>query len=202
MSIILKRPDAEIKIMELSNGKREVTISSPNRWLSEKDRSIETHYPVELIETIFKVKGLYLNDEIRREEDPLYTKACLSNDILAYLPEKLAHYYACKFSKRVRKGESWNQLLRCGIRGSYPTEIFRILKKTESAFRPLLLKPCHLGFRDRIDVWYAGYAVSIANKYPKIKHIQRVLKYISKMIYIISGIVFLPTVSVALKKDF
>jgi len=28
-----------------------------------------------------------LNDEIRREEDPLYTKVCIEHDILAYLPE-------------------------------------------------------------------------------------------------------------------
>jgi SAM-dependent methyltransferase len=117
-----------------------------------------------------------------------------------YLPDKLAHYYACKFSKRVRKKETWNQLLRRGIRGAHPTEIRRILKKAESGFRPLVLKPCRRGFNDRIDVWYAGYAVSIANKYPKMKTVQRVLKYVAKLIYLISGIVFLPTVSVAVKK--
>jgi len=337
MATILKYPEAEIKIVELPGGKREITIDSANRWLSEKDRCIETQYPLDLIQLILSVKGPYsLNDEIRREEDPLYTKACLENDILAYLPEpafrnkrildfgcgggassiilarmfpeteivgidlsaqlislaqarteyyrydnlsfvcspdsktlphntgkfdyvilsavlehllpdergpvlqqiwsvlnpdgilfinqtpyryfpfeghtthlffinylpdKLAHYCACKFSKRVRNEETWHQLLRRGIRGWRAVEIRRILTKAEADFRPLLLKPCHLGFHDRIDVWYAGYAVSIANKYPKMKTLQKVLKYISKAVYLISGIVFLPTVSVAIKKE-
>ena len=118
-----------------------------------------------------------------------------------YLPDKLAHFYAYKYSKRVRKEETWKQLLRRGIRGGYPREICHILKKADANFRPFLLKPCRLGFHDRIDIWYAGYAVCIANKYPKMKNIQRVLKYISKLIYLISGIVFLPTVSVVIKKE-
>ncbi|MHC4587305.1 MAG: class I SAM-dependent methyltransferase [Planctomycetota bacterium] len=336
MKTVLKHSEVEIKIVELPEGKRKIIIGSAKRWISEKDKCIETHYPIELIQTILSVKGPYtLNDEIRREEDPLYTRACLENDIkayvhetdfknkrildfgcgagassiilarmfpeaeivgidlsdqlvslaqarkqyyqydnlsflcspdskrlpenlgkfdyvilsavfehllpderetvlqqiwsiltpdgilfinqtpyryfpfeghtthlffISYLPDKLAHYCACKFSKRIRKEETWNQLLRQGIRGGHPMEIGRILKKAETDFRPFFLKPCYLGFRDRIDIWYSGYAVCIADKYPKVKNIQQILKYVAKLIYFLSGIVFLPTVSVAIKK--
>lgn len=336
MVLSLKYPEAEIRIEELPNGKRQITVYSKNGCLSKIDRCIETSYPVDLIKKILDLKGPHwLNDEIRREEDPLYTKSCLEYDILAYLsetafdkkrlldfgcgsgassfilarmfpnteivgidldensislaherakyyqyknlsflcspdtkslpdsigkfdyvllsavfehllpdervpvlsqiwsllnpngvlfinqtpyrffpfeghtsrlffinylPDKLANNYVQKFSKRVKGGDSWQQLLRKGIRGGYPREICNILKKSDKNFNPLILKPCRLGFRDRIDVWYSGYAISIAEKYPKMKNVQKVLKYTAKLIYLITGIVFLPTVSLALKK--
>ena len=337
METTLKHSEAEIKIVELSDNRRKITIDSPRRWLSAKDRCLETGYPIELIRKILDVKGPYsLNDDIRREEDPLYVKACIENDILAYLPQTafknkrildfgcgsgastsvltrmfpeaeivgtdlsdqlislaqeraqyyqysnvsflcsqdsstlpqdigkfdyvilsavlehllpdervplleqiwsvlnpggllfinqtpyrffpfeghtthlffinyfpdgLAHFCARKFSKRIGESETWNQLLRRGIRGSHPSRIANILRKAQVDFRPVFLKPCRLGFKDRIDVWYSGYAVSIANKYPKVKSIQLVLKYVAKLIYLISGIVFLPTVSLSIKKE-
>ncbi len=336
MGTILKHPEAEIEITELSNGMRRITIDSNNFYLNSKDRIIETNYPIDLIKKILTVKGPgSLNDEIRREEDPLYTKACITNDLLAYLPEaafmnkrlldfgcgagassiilkrmfpeteiigidlsnklisiaqvradyyhldklsflcspdnktlpynigkfdyvvlsavfehllpderepvlqqiwsllnpngilflnqtpyrffpfeghttrlffvnylsdNLACFYARRFSKRTKRTDTWEQLLRRGIRGSYPREIIRILKKAETNSRPLLLKPCQPGFHDRIDIWYSGYAVSIAHKYPKTKNIQLILKYIAKLIYLLSGIVCLPTVSIAIRK--
>lgn len=336
MEKVIKHPEAEIRILNLPNGKRQVTINPQNHWINEKDRCFETAYPIDLIQKVLNVKGPFsLNDEIRREEDPLYTKACLECDILGYLPEtafknkrildfgcgagassmvlarmfpeteivgidlseqllslararaqyyqynnmsffcsptsktvpqnmgkfdfilfsavfehllpeeraplleqiwsllnpggvlfinqtpycyfpfeghtthlyfvnylpdKMAHFYARKFSKRVRGGETWNHLLRQGIRGSCPREIGRILKNSDVCFQPSFLKPSRLGLHDRIDVWYAGYAVYIAYKYPKVKMIQLVLKYAAKLIYIVSGIVFLPTVSIAIKK--
>jgi ubiquinone/menaquinone biosynthesis C-methylase UbiE len=117
-----------------------------------------------------------------------------------YLPDKLAHFCACKFSKRVTPHENWAGLLRRGIRGSYPKQILSILKQTDPQFHPKILKPTRLGFRDRIDIWYAGYAVSIAKKYPAVRVIQKILRLFSKFIYYISGIVFLPTVSLAIMK--
>ena len=336
MDIILNSSDAEIKIEELSGGKRRIKINSDKFSLNEKDRSIETGYPVDLIKKMLSVKGARtLNDEIRREEDPLYTKACLQYDILAYepkeafknkrildfgcgagastiilsrmlpeseivgielyddllslakaraeyynydnvsflrspdsktlpdnigkfdyvilsavfehllpderelvlgqiwsvlnmdgifflnqtpyrffpfeghtshlffinyLPKKLAHFFACKFSKRINKNETWEHLLRRGIRGGNPREVLGIFNRVEKGCHPELLKPSLLGFRDRIDVWYQGYAVSIANKYPKVKKVQKILKSVAKILYAVSGIVFLPTMSVAIKK--
>ncbi len=336
MTVTLRNSEAEITVLELPGDKRQITISSDKFALSEIDKSIETRYPLDLIQKILDVKGARaLNDEIRREEDPLYTKACLQNDITAYqpddafkdktildfgcgagastlvlsrmfpdarivgidlsdklislakaraeyyqydnvsflcspdsktlpenigefdyvvlsavyehllpderepllrqiwfilkpdgifflnqtpyrffpleghttqllfinyLPKKAARFFACKYSKKVKQDETWQQLLRRGIRGGYPREILGILKRIEAESSPVILKPSRPGFRDRIDIWYWGYAVCIANKYPKMKKMQRVLRIVAKIIYAVSGIVFLPTVSVAIKK--
>ena len=117
-----------------------------------------------------------------------------------HLSKSIAQFIARKYSKRVKNSETWKQLLRRGIRGGYPGEILRTLKSVDKKSSPELLKPSQLGFRDRIDVWYSGYAVSIANKYPKVKKTQRVLRTVAKIIYMVTGIVFLPTVSVAIRK--
>lgn len=118
-----------------------------------------------------------------------------------YLPASMTRFLACRYSKRVRKTESWETLLRRGIRGGRPGQILKTLKKVDNTSEPELLKPSQLGFRDRIDVWYCGYAVSIAHKYPKVKRMQKVLRVAAKTIYWITGIVVLPTVSLAVKKN-
>jgi 2-polyprenyl-3-methyl-5-hydroxy-6-metoxy-1,4-benzoquinol methylase len=117
-----------------------------------------------------------------------------------YLPRRLAHAAARRFSRRVNRNESWDELLRRGIRGSTPCQIINILKKTDTAYTPKLLRPSRLGFRDRIDIWYAGYAVSIARKYPKVRAVQRILRITAKGIYLFTGIVFLPTLALAIRK--
>jgi len=117
-----------------------------------------------------------------------------------YLPDKAAHLYAITFSKRVPSSESWATLLRRGIRGSHSKQILRILTNADQTAKPEILTPTRLGYRDRIDVWYNGYAVSIAKKYPNVKRIQLILKYFSKIIYLVSGIIFLPTISLAIEK--
>ncbi|MBL7215529.1 MAG: class I SAM-dependent methyltransferase [Phycisphaerae bacterium] len=120
--------------------------------------------------------------------------------LINYLPRRIAHYAACRFSNRIGKNETWENLLRRGIRGSTPHEILKILKKTDGKYTPKRLKPIRLGFRDRIDIWYAGYAVSIAHKYPKMRIVQKVLRIGAKVIYSLTGIVFLPTLAMAIRK--
>jgi 2-polyprenyl-3-methyl-5-hydroxy-6-metoxy-1,4-benzoquinol methylase len=122
--------------------------------------------------------------------------------LINYLPDKLALICARTFSKRVSPNADWKKLLRRGIRGSHPKQILDILKKSNPHFTPEILTPSRMGLRDRIDIWYNGYAVSIAKKYQKVKRIQQILRSVSKLIYYITGIVILPTVSVAvLKKE-
>jgi len=334
--MILEHPDGQIEITDLPGNKRRVTIHSEKYQIPEIEKSIETHYPPELIQKILELKGLrFLNDEIRREECPLNIKICLENEILAYLspndyenkkildfgcgagastsilarmfpnasiigidldpklitlaqlraqyyglnhlkfyaspsgkelpanigtfdvvilsavfehllpnerkivlqqiwshlnpngilfvnqtpyrwfpfeghtthlffinylPDKLAHYTTCRFSSRVDKNQTWESLLRSGIRGTTPYEILNILKKTDNKYSPEILRPSRQGFRDRIDIWYTGYAVSIAHKYPKIKSVQKILRAVAKIIYCLLGIVFLPTVGIAIEK--
>ena len=336
MTTILEHPDGHVEIADLSNGKRRVTVYSEKFKIPEIERSIETAYPLELIKTIFEVKGVrFLNDEIRREEDPLYTKICLEKELFAYLspddlkhkrildfgcgagastvilarmfpnasivgidldsklialaesrtrcfglnhltfhsspsgkelppelgtfdavvlsavfehllpderqivlrqiwshlnpggilfinqtpyrwfpfeghtthlflinylPRRAAHYAACRFSSRIGKQETWEGLLRCGIRGSAPREILTLLGKIDAHFLPTLLRPSQPGFRDRIDIWYAGYAVCIAHKYPKVRSVQKILRIVAKVIYFLCGVVCLPTLAMAVRK--
>lgn len=338
MLTVLKHADGVAEVSELADGRRRVSVTSETVSIDSYAGSIETGYPVELIDRILAVKGpRMLCDEIRREEDPLYVKICLEKDILAYVPEgdfagkrildfgcgggastailgkmfpaadivgidldsntlslaearakhfgltkltflcspagdklandigefdfvvlsatlehmfanerkvvleqiwsilkpggvlfidqtpyryfpfeghttylpfinylpdKMAYFTARKFSKRaqVRQAPTWDYLLRYGIRGSCPSEILKILKKADPGFSPEFLKPGYLGFKDRVDVWYGGYAVSIAHKYPKVKIVQKILRLVAKFVYALSGIVLLPTVSVAVRK--
>lgn len=117
-----------------------------------------------------------------------------------YLPQKIAHTAARRYSKRVRPDESWDNLRRRGIRGSTPREIIKLLKQIDTGCKLKILRPSRLGFRDRIDIWYAGYAVSIAHKYPKIKPVQKILRIVAKIIDALTGIIFLPTLAIAVRK--
>ena len=69
-----------------------------------------------------------------------------------YLPDKIAHQYARTFSKRIDKSDSWESLLRQGIRGATVSEITRQLSIQTS--KPLLIEPDKNGIKDRVDLWY------------------------------------------------
>jgi SAM-dependent methyltransferase len=69
-----------------------------------------------------------------------------------YLPDGLAHAYARRCSRRVRPDESWEELLRRGIRGASPREIRRILDRHEGESE--FLAPSGVGVTDHIDLWY------------------------------------------------
>ncbi len=58
--------------------------------------------------------------------------------LINYLPDKLTHYLAIKFSKNVNKYLSWEELLKSGIRGTTKGEIFAILN-TNEYYQPFLL---------------------------------------------------------------
>ncbi len=119
--------------------------------------------------------------------------------LMGYVPDRLALAYARRFSPRVGAQESWSDLLRRGIRGGDVREILTILRQN-SSYPPVLLEPIRAGLKDRIDLWYAGYAVSIANKYPWAKLIQRIIMLLLKFIKITTGLVIVPALSLAIRK--
>lgn len=119
--------------------------------------------------------------------------------LLGYLPDRIALAYARRFSPRVGSQSSWPELLRRGIRGADVGEILTILRQN-SSHPPVLLEPNQVGLEDRIDLWYAGYAVSIANKYPWAKPIQRFMKLLLKFIKFTTGLVVVPSLSLAIQK--
>ena len=72
---------------------------------------------------------------------------------LNYLPDRVALRVARRFSSRVSADETWETLLRRGIRGGTEREVMRILSATRGG-EPVSLKPHRLGLRDTVDLWY------------------------------------------------
>src|SRR5207247_6654027 len=75
--------------------------------------------------------------------------------LINYLPDRLALGYARRFSTRVSREESWQTLLREGIRGGTVGEILGRLG--DRGGRPLLLRPNREGLGDWVDLWDRGY---------------------------------------------
>ena len=82
----LKHPSADIRIEELPNDRRRISIHPTQNKLAVSKKSCETSYPLELIELILNIQGpRNLCDEISRDEDPNYVQACLEKDLLSLL---------------------------------------------------------------------------------------------------------------------
>jgi 2-polyprenyl-3-methyl-5-hydroxy-6-metoxy-1,4-benzoquinol methylase len=110
-----------------------------------------------------------------------------------YLPAPLALPLARRFSRRLTGHESWEALLRAGIRGGTETEIVQILRQ-DAHSTPLVLQPGRLGLGDRIDLWYA---ISGASR-PGVAG--RTMKLLFKAIGRASGITFEPYLTLAIQK--
>lgn len=110
-----------------------------------------------------------------------------------YLPDHMAHFYARFFSRRKLKNVSWEELLRKGIRGGGIREIFRILIRCSE--KPVLLNPCRFGLKDRIDLW------EIKSGRIKFKLFEKIVVYSARVLKAISGVTFLPHLSLAIKKS-
>jgi 2-polyprenyl-3-methyl-5-hydroxy-6-metoxy-1,4-benzoquinol methylase len=76
--------------------------------------------------------------------------------LINYLPDRLAESYARRFSSRVRRDATWDQMRRDGIRGSSVKEILGLLPTGEG--RPVLIEPRRLGVKGSLDLWIRGYA--------------------------------------------
>ncbi len=113
--------------------------------------------------------------------------------LINYLPDHLAHTVSRKFCKHISEHESWEMLLRRGIRGATSREILSFICKSYNE-APILLEPTRMGFNDRIDLWYK---LSGSSRYPTIK---RFLKVLFKIIKNISGLELLPSLNIAIKK--
>jgi SAM-dependent methyltransferase len=112
--------------------------------------------------------------------------------LLNYMPARLALRYARR-SPRINAEESWESLLRRGIRGATIGEILRNLHAVDSAAK--LMKPRFLGARDEIDVWY----INTRRESPRVR--RRLVRVFFKAIHRATGIVFVPVLAIALQKD-
>ena len=76
--------------------------------------------------------------------------------LINYLPDRLAERYARRFSGRVRRDATWEEMQRDGIRGSSVKEILSSLPADGA--RPMLIEPRRLGVNGSLDLWIRGYA--------------------------------------------
>jgi len=103
-----------------------------------------------------------------------------------YLPDSLAFAYAKAFSKRIDPRETWESLLRRGIRGATEREI-------GSALAGSRLLKCKRG--DRIDLWYD-------NTNPqRFATVKSVAKHILKLLYRSTGVCMIPDLALAFQKQ-
>lgn len=111
---------------------------------------------------------------------------------LNYLPDSIAYKYSRKFSKRHLENESWENLLRAGIRGTTASEIMGILNKNVTSAE--LLEPKAKGIKDRIDLWYKSYGI---HSYRSLK---KYVYYFLKITKYIFRIELVPYLSLAIRK--
>lgn len=112
-----------------------------------------------------------------------------------FLPDKWTHRAACLFSRTVSSDESWETLLRRGIRGGSELEILEHIRRFGHG-EPILLEPSpSQRVRDRIDLWYQ---LSSSARYPALKKGMRALY---KSIKAVTGRTLVPSLSLAIQKQ-
>jgi 2-polyprenyl-3-methyl-5-hydroxy-6-metoxy-1,4-benzoquinol methylase len=114
--------------------------------------------------------------------------------LLNYLPKPLVIRTAYKFSNRIERTDSWEILLRKGIRGATEREIMGNLNQEEEYY-PRLLEPNKHGFRDRIDLWYS--ALNPDRK----KMLKRIARLAMKLTWYGTGITFMPNLTLVIQKS-
>lgn len=112
--------------------------------------------------------------------------------LINYFPDGMTLYLSRKFSKRVKSDDSWELLLRRGIRGGTTNEIITILSRGSG--KPILLEPNRLGIKDQIDLWYKE---SRSIRFPIIK---KIMFFIMRIFKFFTGINLTPDLSLAIKK--
>lgn len=113
--------------------------------------------------------------------------------LINYLPDGLALFVARKLSKRIHHEESWESLLRRGVRGGTVREIVRNLTRGSDA-KPVVLKPSRLGCRDQIDIWHMQPGGKLQRK------TRAVLRSMFKVINAVTCIMLAPNLALAIRK--
>src|SRR5215213_2681913 len=71
------------RVFVLDDGRHRIEIDAPADFAGAS-LTWTTRYPLELIHAIHAAKGLYLCDEIMREEDPSYVERAIRHEVLGY----------------------------------------------------------------------------------------------------------------------
>jgi 2-polyprenyl-3-methyl-5-hydroxy-6-metoxy-1,4-benzoquinol methylase len=113
--------------------------------------------------------------------------------LLNYLPKPLAMRAARRFSNRIQRTDSWENLLRQGIRGATERGILRNLSRNR-AYQPMLLEPGKGGFRDRVDLWYSALNPD------RRRFLKRIARLTMKVTWYGAGITFMPNLTLVIRK--
>ena len=108
--------------------------------------------------------------------------------LINYLPDGLTLKTSRKFSPRVNEDDSWEFLLRAGIRGATVREIKGLLKGAE------ILKPTLTGLKDRVDLWF------LTTNPDNLKMLKQSARLILKSINAMTGIAIVPELTLAFRK--
>ena len=108
--------------------------------------------------------------------------------LINYLPDGLTLKASRKFSPRVNEDDSWEFLLRAGIRGATVREIKNLLKGAE------MLKPTLTGLKDRVDLWF------LTTKPDNLKLLKQSARLVLKSINAVTGIAIVPELTLAFRK--
>ena len=112
-----------------------------------------------------------------------------------YMSDSIAFKYAKRFSRRVRKNETWHELLKRGIRGSTVDEIISQLNLDNNGnYSTSLLKPKNYKINDMADLW-----LKLSDHY-KTNPFKRLFWLINKVSQKIFGLQYLPYINIAVKK--
>jgi 2-polyprenyl-3-methyl-5-hydroxy-6-metoxy-1,4-benzoquinol methylase len=114
--------------------------------------------------------------------------------LINYLSDKMTLKLARKYSKRVGSDETFEDLLRRGIRGATVKEISNILNTDSS--KPIFMEPTRLQMKDNIDLWFQ---LSKTSRFPILK---KCFRSCSKILKTVTGITFMPYLHLAIKKPY
>jgi 2-polyprenyl-3-methyl-5-hydroxy-6-metoxy-1,4-benzoquinol methylase len=112
--------------------------------------------------------------------------------LVNYLPRRAAWWFVRRFSTRLSPNETWESLLRSGVRGATRAEITRIL--TAAPGEATMLRPSRLGNRSEADIWYT---VSMArNPHP----VKRAVRPALRAVGFLAGGDLVPALHLAIRK--
>jgi SAM-dependent methyltransferase len=110
--------------------------------------------------------------------------------LVNYLPDELACLAATRLSRRVRRDDDWETLLRAGIRGGTPGEILGILRDFGE---PAMLAP-RKAVGDQIDLWYGKLS-------PRHALLKRTIWAALKSLKLVGRIELTPELALAIRKE-
>ncbi len=141
-----------------------------------------------------KPRGILFIDETPHRYFPIESHTS-GLPFINYFPDTLALICARIFSRRNIRHDSWEALLRKGIRGGTPKEVLALIRRAGG--KPELLKPNAPNIHNAIDLWSEGYALHAVGTSGLVKQKMRVLLRILRAF---TGVELVPYLSLAIRK--